>query len=273
MTTSALLDAETLSQLPSVSIANSSSSIIHWLSETELPNKGKRKMLEPTTANRRPRTDNTIHDGPFVLFPRLHGPATTNIVSQPSISSHHSEPSRFNDAPPLSSGGSVKIKSSASRGHTTIKKPINASRSPVKKFTSLSRIPGRITYNLFGDAVSHLYEGVNLIRTKLKQVGDGKCIIPESFKGPLSTYEFPNECIHLACNGIVEDGTVFASDEVRNIYGPCPSIDRIIYVFREAIMCETNRHAEASWNNMVHSPLLQLALWNQTYFHTVEIVP
>lgn len=64
---------------------------------------------------------------------------------------------------------------------------------------------------------------------------------------------------------ILADELVFADDIDRVYLGPCPKAHEVAKAVRLAIECESNEHSEASWNGRVHTYLLDLALYNQTY--------
>jgi hypothetical protein len=64
---------------------------------------------------------------------------------------------------------------------------------------------------------------------------------------------------------IPKNELVFADDAIRSTFGPCPGVHDVAKVVSLATECELNSHGEASWNGRVHTFVLDLAFYNETF--------
>jgi hypothetical protein len=61
------------------------------------------------------------------------------------------------------------------------------------------------------------------------------------------------------------DELAFVDDVDRASLGPCPHPHEVAKAVSLATECESNEHSESSWNGRVHTYLLDLALYNETF--------
>lgn len=66
------------------------------------------------------------------------------------------------------------------------------------------------------------------------------------------------------------DDFAFTSNQKRNALGPSPAASSVARIVRSAAKCQNDEHSEASWNCMVHTFLLDLALHNDDYTDVVD---
>lgn len=58
---------------------------------------------------------------------------------------------------------------------------------------------------------------------------------------------------------------IFVDDSDRASHGPCPKPYEVAKLVSLVTECASNEHSEASWNGRVHTYLLDLALYNETF--------
>ncbi len=65
----------------------------------------------------------------------------------------------------------------------------------------------------------------------------------------------------------------FDTTGARDVYGPTPAAQDVDMIIKRAAKCQLGRHEDTAWRCFVHTPLLLLALENDTWNDKLDIVP
>lgn len=123
----------------------------------------------------------------------------------------------------------------------------NRSASPVKKITDMRFFSNPVVMKLFDDFAEHIRDDLWKIHRQIHRFSRGIGVISASSRDDIRS--------RLERSFRIIDDDAFGETEL-----PTPSAAGVAHLVGHAQTCDKKGHGEASWNCMVHSPLLDMAL-------------
>ncbi|KAI9783479.1 MAG: hypothetical protein M1816_001361 [Peltula sp. TS41687] len=231
--------------------------ILTWLSETSTSPRAARKRHGLPLAERDSNIKLMSPQSEPLRNKRRRLAAEVADVDDPEATPR---PSRRNIAKPPSTASSPIKSTTSSRSSRSIQCP----KSPVKRVTDFILRPRPIVLLQFDNEDKAMPTGLTQMLVKVRQFGRGIGVISAASKVDVASASDQNFS--------EIDDYAFTTDPARTLYGPSPSWKFVADIRRWARQCDEQTQSEPSWNCRVHTPLLFLALDNDTYRTHVEFL-